>query len=62
MALPHEKHPFWPLVQTVVTTGCVAVLLLVTASSFDATEIQTITGTGLVNLAANYFLRPHGGA
>lgn len=56
------NHPIWPLIHTITATACFAVLLLVTASSFDSTELTAISGGGLATLAVNYLFRPNKGA
>jgi hypothetical protein len=51
------QHPIWPLARTVVIMAGTALILFVTASSFDATELRAIGGSGLVALLAQ-FIRP----
>jgi hypothetical protein len=51
------KHPIWPLARIGVIMGGVSLILAVTASSFDATELRAIGGSGLVALLAQ-FVRP----
>lgn len=45
-------HPIWKIAHTVVATVCmigtVAVLLRVTADSFDATELQALGGSAVL--------------
>lgn len=54
-------HPIWPLLHTVVATCCFGLLLAVTATTFDATEMKAIGGGGLGTLAFNYLFKPKGG-
>jgi len=60
MELSNPKHPAWPCIRLAIIMGGMTVMLWVTASSFDATELQAIGGTGLIALIAN-FIRPSGG-
>lgn len=58
MDLSDPRHPIWPLAKIAVTTAGVALILFVTASTFDSTELRAIAGSGAVAAAAQYFVRP----
>ena len=53
------RHPIWPLARIAVMMGGTALILAVTATSFDATELRAIGGSGLVALLAQ-FIKPSG--
>jgi hypothetical protein len=59
MDLSDPRHPIWPLARIVVIMAGTAGILAVTASSFDATELRAIGGSGLVALVAQ-FVKPLG--
>lgn len=59
MRLDDPRHPIWPLARIAVIMVGTAGILAVTATTFDATELRAIGGSGLVALVAQ-FVRPLG--
>jgi hypothetical protein len=48
--LAHPEHPIWDLLQFVAVICGLAVILLLTASSFDETELKTIGAMVIVTV------------
>ena len=46
-----EHHPGWAILHTLAVTCGFAFCLWVTASSFDATELQALAGGGIATAA-----------
>lgn len=47
-----KNHPIWPLLRLVVMMASLTALLWLNASHFDATEVKTIIGMLIANVAA----------
>lgn len=43
----NPQHPAWPLLRIVTITLCASFVLMVTASSFDESELKAIGGIGV---------------
>ena len=48
--IAHPEHPLWDLLQFVAVICGLVVILLLTASSFDETELRTIAGMIIVTV------------
>lgn len=57
MTFPDAKHPIWPIIRSVVLFAGAALLLNVTASSFDAGELKAAGGVGAASLAFDIIKR-----
>lgn len=47
MALPEGSHPIWSIIRLIVLMGALTLVLWITATKFDQTEIKTIVYTFL---------------
>lgn len=50
-------HPIWAMMRWVTITGCACIVLFVTASHFDESELKAIGGIAAAAGAAEAFLR-----
>ena len=41
-SLHDAQHPLWPIIRVCAYTGCAALILMVTATHFDASELKSI--------------------
>jgi hypothetical protein len=48
--IAHPEHPLWDLLQFVAVISGLVLILMLTASSFDATELKTIAGMVIVTV------------
>lgn len=45
--LSHPTHPIWSIMRTISVTACAGIILYITASSFDTTELKAVGGIGM---------------
>lgn len=57
MTLPDAKHPIWSIIRSVVLFGGAALILQMTATSFDAGELKAAGGVGAASLAFDLIKR-----
>ena len=48
--IAHPEHPFWDLLQFIAVISGLVVILVLTASSFDETELKTIGAMVIVTV------------
>jgi len=57
MALSDPRHPIWPIIRSAVIGVVACGILMITATHFDAGELQAAGGVGVASLAFDLITR-----